>query len=193
MSNYPLTPSYGTNPSYLPPTYPNQYTRLDDGNASQGHVAGTYDASMNVYGYNRTVPAFSAAAVASGVPPLPIFTGWSTAPLPSYNVSQNGGQYNGYASQAPPQQYYPPAQPSYQPHPHQAKPFETELSEGEFEDNGATIRNSAVGYSTSQHRGNDGTGYVDTAQRALYSRTQDYTSQQSYPRKSCGFRYRVFP
>jgi hypothetical protein len=193
MSNYP-PPSYGANPNptppYLPPAYPNQYLQADDGRTSQGHMASNYDTSMNAYGYNRTVPAFSAAAVASGVPPLPIYQGWNqdAVPLPPYTLPQNGGQYNGYTNnvQSQQQQYYPPpAQPSYQQHPQQPKPFEQDLDEGEFDDSAVAANAPSIGYGATQYRGNDGTGYVDTAQRAVYSRPQEYSPQQSHPGESC--------
>lgn len=193
MSDYPSTPSYGasygardqTNPSYLPPTYQNQYIQGDDGRA--GHMAANYDASMAAYSYNRAVPTFSAAAVASGVPPLPIYQGWNqdSIPLPSYTAPHNPPQYASYgsASQASPQYYQHQAmnQQSYHQNTGVAKPLEqTDLSEGEFEDAGASTNTPPIGYGSNHYCANDGTGYMDTAQRAVYSRAQDYSPQSGY-------------
>jgi hypothetical protein len=190
MSDYPSTPSYGasygardqTNPPYLPPTYPSQYLQGDDGRT--GHMGANYDASMAAYSHNRSIPTFSAAAVASGVPPLPIYQGWNqdAMPLPPYTATHNPSQYTGYGgtSQANAQYYQPIAQQNYQPNTGVAKPFEADLSEGEFEDVGASTNTPPVGYGPNHYRGNDGTGYMDTAQRAVYSRAQDYSPQSGY-------------
>lgn len=192
MSNYPSTPSYGgnygardqTNPTYLPPTYPNQYLQGDDGRASQGQMGADYDASMSAYDYNRAVPTFSASAVAAGVPPLPIFQGWNqeAVPLPPYTTPQNTSQYTGYGNDyqanAP---YYqqPMVQQPYHHHTGVAKPFEqNDLSEGEFEDVAGSTNTPPVGYGSTSYRANDGVGYMDIAHRAI-SRAQDYNPQQS--------------
>jgi len=191
MSDYPPTPSYGANygaqgnPPYLPPTYPNQYLQ-DDGHTGQGHIASNYDASMAAYAYNRNVSAFSAAAVASGVPPLPIYQGWNqdAIPLPPYTTPNNGPQYGSYTDNAHQnnQYYQPVSQPNYQQNLHAVKHYESnDLSEGEFEDGAIATDTPPVGYHSGHYGGNDGTGYHDTAQRAIYSRTQDYSPQQSYP------------
>ncbi len=189
MSDYPPAPSYGpsygardqTDPTYLPSTYPNQYLQGEDGHT--GHMGANYDASMAAYAYNRGIPTFSAAAVASGVPPLPIYQGWNDAiPLPTYTAPHNSSQYNGYGSgsQANAQYYQPMGQSNY----HQStgvKTFEqTDLSEGEFEDNGASTNTPPAGYGSNNYQGNYGTGYMDTAQRAVYSQAQDYSPQSSY-------------
>lgn len=195
MSDYPTTPSYGTNygsrdqtnPPYLPPTYPNQYVQQqDDGRAGQGYMAGNYDTSMSSYAYNKALPSFSAAAVASGVPPLPIYQGWNqdAIPLPPFNPPQPT-QYPNYnnnvhnASQFYPsvghQNYPSSAQPS--------KPYEQgELSEGEFEDSGLATNTPPAGYGTSQYA-NSGMSYTDNTSHATYSRAQEFP-QQSYPGKS---------
>lgn len=191
MSDYPSMPSYGasygardqTNPPYLPPTYPTQYLQGDDGRI--GHMGGNYDASMAAYSYNRSIPGFSAAAVASGVPPLPIYQGWNqdAMPLPPYTAPSNHSQYSGYGgvSQTNAQYYQPVGQQNYHQNTASAKSFEqADLSEGEFEDVGASTNTPPVGYGSSQYRGNDGTGYMDTAQRAVHSRAQDYSPQSGY-------------
>lgn len=151
-------------------------------------MGANYDASMAAYSYNRAIPGFSASAVASGVPPLPIYQGWNqdTVPLPPYTAPHNSSQYAGYggASQANSQYYQPMGQQSYHQNTGVAKPFEqTDLSEGEFEDIGASTNTPPVGYTSNNYRGNDGTGYMDTAQRAVYSRAQDYSPQSSYQGK----------
>jgi hypothetical protein len=192
MSDYPPTPSYGANygaqgnPPYLPPTYPNQYLQ-EDGRAGQGHIASNYDASMAAYGYNRNVSAFGAAAVATGVPPLPIYQGWNqdAIPLPPYTTLHNGPQYGSYTDNSlQNNQYYQPlvSQPNFQQNLHAVKHYESnDLSEGEFEDGAIATNTPPVGYHPGHYGGNDVTGYHDTAQRAIYSRTQDYSPQQSYP------------
>jgi hypothetical protein len=192
MSDYPPHPygaGYGArdhgNPPYLPPTYPNQYLQTEDGRTVQGqvHAASNYDA----YGYNRAIPAFSAAAVASGVPPLPIYQGWNqdSIPLPPYTAPSNPTQYAGYTDSSQHNtQYYPVvSQTGYQPPVTAPRPFEQgELSEGEFEDGAVATNTPPAGYGTTRYHGNDGTGYIDNAQRAVYSRTQDYSPHQSsYP------------
>jgi hypothetical protein len=147
-------------------------------------MGANYDASMAAYSHNRSIPTFSAAAVASGVPPLPIYQGWNqdAMPLPPYTATHNPSQYTGYGgtSQANAQYYQPIAQQNYQPNTGVAKPFEADLSEGEFEDVGASTNTPPVGYGPNHYRGNDGTGYMDTAQRAVYSRAQDYSPQSGY-------------
>jgi hypothetical protein len=191
MSDYPSTPSYGagygardqTNPPYLPPTYPNHYLQGEDGRT--GHMGTNYDASMAAYAYNRAIPAFSAAAVASGVPPLPIYQGWNqdAIPLPSYTAPQNPSQYTAYGgdSQSNAQYYQPMGQQNYHQNTGVVKPLEqSELSEGEFEDAGASNNTPPVSYGSNQYRGNDGTGYMDTAQRAVYSQAHDYSPQSGY-------------
>jgi len=139
MSDYPPTPSYGasygardqTNPPYLPPTYPNQYLQGDDGHTE--NIGSSYDASMSAYAYNRSIPTFSAAAVASGVPPLPIYQGWNqdAMPLPPYTAPHNPSQYTGYggSSQSNAQYYQPAGQQNYHQNTGIAKPLEqTDLS-----------------------------------------------------------------
>ncbi|KAE9365161.1 hypothetical protein N431DRAFT_430676 [Stipitochalara longipes BDJ] len=190
MSEYQTTP-YGTsysardqpNPPYLPPTYPNQYLQGDDGRT--GHMGANYDTSVAAYSYNRAIPGFSAAAVASGVPPLPIYQGWNqdSMPLPPYTAPHNPSQYTGYGGtpQVNPQYYQPIGQQTYAPNAAVAKPFEqTDLSEGEFEDVGASINTPPIGYGSNHYHGSDGTGYMDSAQRAVYSRAQDYSPQSAH-------------
>jgi hypothetical protein len=192
MSDYPATPSYGmgygaqdqTNPPYLPPTHPNQYLQQDDDRMGQAGMPSSYDASMSTYGYNGATSSFSASAIASGVPPLPIYQGWNQDPdsLPPYAPAHTAPQYGGYSNgvhQNP--QYYAPTQPTYQQNQPASRPYdEGELSEGEFE--GAT-----PAYGTNQYRANDGKGYVDTAQRSGYSGAHDQNFQPSY--HSCKLQY----
>lgn len=190
MSDYPSTPSYpqgyGThdqqNPQYLPPAYPNQYLQADDNH--QGQMASHYDTSMSAYGSNRSIPSFNASAVAAGVPPLPIFQGWNqeSFPLPPYTTPNNGTAYSGYTNIAQPSMpfYAPPSQPAYQQHIPGVKPYDQgELDEGEFEDHPNTTQTLSAGYGASQYRENGGTGYLDTAQRAVHSKPRDYSPQQS--------------
>lgn len=197
MSDYPATPSYGmgygapdqNNPPYLPPTYPNQYLPQGDGRMSQAGMPSSYDASLGTYGYNGPAPSFSASALASGVPPLPIFQGWNQdpTPLPPYAPAHTQQHYAGYSNGAHqnPQYYAPTQTPYQQPQAQQpaSRPYdEGELSEGEFDGN-AGASNNGQGrstYTANQYRGNDNRGYVDTTQRTSYSGAQDQNSHPSY-------------
>lgn len=196
MSDYPATPHYGANyggqnqqnPPYLPPTYPNQYPQTDESHMPQHQYAPSYDADVSGYGYNGGVPGFSAAALAAGAPPLPIYQGWHQDPasLPAYNPTHNNIQHVGYG--APlydgfPQQYPPPApqqtQHSYQQHLPTTKTYdEGEVSEGDFD--GRYTQKSAVNQYASQYPGNGGNGYIDTAHRAVYTRSQDPIPLQAH-------------
>lgn len=183
MSDYPSTPLYGANygqnqpnPPYVPPAYPNQYSQPDDGHMGQHQYAPSYDSNMAAYGYNGAVPGFSAAALAAGAPPLPIYQGWNQdpVPLPPYNAQSNM-QHTGYTTNAYnnyPQQYPPPPQ-NYQQNIQPAKPYdEGEVSEGEFEGAYTPQNSTHVNYGANQYSGNGGNvgnGYVDTAHRAVYA------------------------
>ncbi|EKD14354.1 hypothetical protein MBM_07584 [Drepanopeziza brunnea f. sp. 'multigermtubi' MB_m1] len=192
-------PSYGyrdqqaINPQYLPPTYPNQY----DSQQGQPQMAPHYDAAMAAYGYNRAAPSFSASAIASGVPPLPIFQGWNqdSMPLPPYTTpqaqtqAQAPTQYTGYNNtafnsnaQQNTQYYAPTAQPSYQQQAPEVRPYEQgEQREGGFDDEITRATHTpSAGYGAPQYLENGGnssggTGYTDSAQRAVYSKPRDYT------------------
>ncbi|KAF8858811.1 hypothetical protein BDZ45DRAFT_673742 [Acephala macrosclerotiorum] len=190
MSNYPQQPSYGTsygsrdqaNPPYLPP-YSNQYMQADDGHEAQGHMASNYDTSMSAYAYNRALPAFSAAAVASGVPPLPIYQGWNqdATPLPPFTTPHNSAQYSNFGNNTPNgSQYYPtPSHQSYLSQPQSTKRYEQrELSEGEFEDAGNATNTPPVGYGA--YSGNNSITYKENMQHAGYSRAEEFNPQQSY-------------
>jgi hypothetical protein len=193
MSDYPPTPSYGANswsrdqpiPPYLPPTYPNQYLQPNDGHPARPPMASNYDTSMSAYGYNGSIPSFSATAVASGVPPLPIFQGWNqdSIPLPPYISPQNAPQYAEYNDNSHHNtQYFPPVEPQlYQQNTQAARPFDNgELSEGEFEDSNVPGNTAPVSYGMNQYQGNG--GYVDTAHRAVYSKSQEFSpAQGSHP------------
>jgi hypothetical protein len=191
MSEYPNTPyGAGYNPQdqhnspYLPSTYPNQYQEHNDGHENQGHIPSGYNASMAAYSYNSALPAYGAAAASGSIPPLPLFTGWNqdAMQMPDYNNNQ---QYAGYANSAPynSQYYQERTQTNYQQNIPAAKSFEAaELSEGEFD--GSAVANSTppVGHGTAQYQEHDRNGYYNTANRAVHSRTQDYSPRQSsYP------------
>ena len=149
-------------------------------------MAAHYDTSMSAYAYNRSIPSFSASAVAAGVPPLPIFQGWNqdSVPLPPYTPN-NGTQYSGYTNIAQPSAPYypPPIQPTYQPQIPGVKSFiQGDLDEGEYEDPPNATHAPMASYNAAHFRENGGTGYSDSAQRALYSKAKDYTPQHSaYP------------
>jgi hypothetical protein len=181
MSDYPSAPHYGTNygqnQQYIQPTYPNQYSQPDDGQMGQHNYAQNYDANMSAYGYNGAIPGFSAANLAAGAPPLPIYQGWSQDPnpIPSYSAPQNTVLHTGYPANSYNnyQQHYPPVPPhSYQQNIQPpAKPYdEGEVSEGEFDGGYAPPNPNPVDYGANQYGGN---GYLDTAHRAVYARNQD--------------------
>jgi hypothetical protein len=189
MSNYPPAPPYGaygnqpqTNPPYLPPSYPTQYVQPDDGHAAQTHIASNYNASA--YGYNNSIPGFSAGSLAPVAPPLPIYQGWNqdALPLPSYSTPQNNVQYTGYGGNTyQTQQPYAPPQPQiYHQNTQQVAPYdEGELSEGEFDTYGGQGTGGAApaDYGSNYYQGHDGTGYTNTAHRAVYPSGQDYSNQ----------------
>lgn len=88
MANYPPTPSFGLNftaPAVTAPgsaynptistTYPQPQTRQVPARSIISDQVDSYTAFQQ----NRNVPAFSAAAVASGIPPLPIFPNWGVS------------------------------------------------------------------------------------------------------------------
>jgi len=197
MSDYP-PPQYGyggpnqTNAPYLPPTYSNQYSQQDNSHTGQASYAQNYDPNMTAYGYNGSVPGFSAAALASGAPPLPIYQGWNQdpIPLPAYTAPQNNMQHPGYAvnpyhpnNYSYQQQYPAPSavqQHSYPQHEQQAKPFdEGEVSEGEYDDGYNPTNPAPVEHGSNHYYGNDATGYVDTAPRPVFAGGQDPASVQS--------------
>ena len=140
----------------------------------QHQYAPNYDANMAAHGYNGAAPGFSAAALASGAPPLPIYQGWNQdhVPLPAYNPQHNAMQPTGYTANTYnnyPQQYAPPQQ-SYQNSILQAKPYdEGEVSEGDFDGGYAPQNPTPVVYGATQYGANGSNGYIDTAQRAMYA------------------------
>lgn len=194
MSDYPSASQYGANygsqnqpnPPYLPPTYPNQYSRPDDGRMGQNHYAPNYDANMSAYGYNGHAPGFTAAPIATGAPPLPMYQGWNQDPVPvaPYNEQHDAMQRTGYTSNAYNNysQHYPTVQHSYQQSMQPAKPYdEGEVSEGEF-DGGYPPQNPvSTDYTATQYGGNVGNGFVGTAHRAVYHRSQNQPPVQTSP------------
>lgn len=188
MSGYPPSTPYDANyanqeqtsPSYLPPAYPNQYLQQDNGYdyAGQGNVPSNYGA----YGYNQGIPpapTFSPAAVASGIPPLPIYQDWnhSQIPPPSYSTPQHGVPYTNYPGDSihdnsaytyPAQHNYVPPTQDYRPH------GESGRDEGEYEDP-AEPSPTPNNFQASTIPGYHGTGYGDPA---VYSRNDEYSPMQ---------------
>jgi hypothetical protein len=187
MSDYPRAPPYGAsygghqpNAAY-PPTYPNQpYPQVATSHPGSSQYAQGYDTPMSAYGYNQQpLPAFGAASMPSGVPPLPIFQGWNQdpTPLPTYTNPQNSMPYSSYPgtsySSAP--QYPPAEQQSYaQNLQYSNLDDEGEPSGGEYDDTYAPTNPALVGYGSTQYPGPGGAGYMGTAQRAVYSRAQPH-------------------
>ncbi|PBP22610.1 hypothetical protein BUE80_DR006443 [Diplocarpon rosae] len=166
-------------PPYLPHAYTPQYLQSDQ--SQQEQIAPHYDTSATAFGYNRSVPSFSASAVASGVPPLPIFQGWNqeSIPLPTYT---------GYENNIKPQYFHQLNRPSFQQHASDVNNSHGKMSEGEFDDNPVAAQTS-TGYGATQYRGNSRTGYSDTAQRAVYSKPEDHGSHK--PSYSDSFNYNI--
>lgn len=196
MSDYPAAPSYGvnygaqdhsqnqSNPAYLPPTYPAQYMQQDDGRIGHGNMSSSYDASMSGFGYNGPAPSFSASAIATGVPPLPIYQGWNqdSIPLPPYSA-HNSQQYSGYSDTNAQNnhhnsQYYI-SQPSYQPPPQVSQPYdEGEVSEGEFKGNSRQMNNSTATHGANQYSVNERTNYGE--QHGIYTVPTTQAPQRPY-------------
>ncbi|KAG9229273.1 hypothetical protein BJ875DRAFT_203259 [Amylocarpus encephaloides] len=194
MSNYPVAPQYGlnygvqdqTNPPYLPPAYPTQYIQPADARMGHGNMSSSYDASVPSYGYHGPAPSFSASAIASGVPPLPIFQGWNqdAMPLPPYNA-HNGQQYANYSDQniqgahQNSQYYAPPNQPSYQSNAQVPRPYdEGEVSEGEFEGNIHSMNQAS--YRGNQYSATSRTPYIEPAHQPTYNTPQAQNLQRPY-------------
>jgi hypothetical protein len=195
MSEYPNAPAYGinygaqdqTNPPYVPPAYPTQYMQPVDGRMGNG-MASSYDMSNSAYGYNAPPPAFSASAIASGVPPLPIFPSWNQnpGPLPTYN-SHNGQQYMSYSdqnaqsSQHNSQYYVAQAQPVYQPVSQPSRLYdEGEVSESEINGSRPQVNNSNSSYGGIQYTANNRVGYTMPSQQTMYPTSQEQTQQRPF-------------
>ncbi|PBP25412.1 hypothetical protein BUE80_DR003830 [Diplocarpon rosae] len=189
MSDY-LATQYGApyreqpGPPYLAPAYTPQYMQPDQ--SQQEQIAPHYDASATAFAYNRSAPSFSASAVASGVPPLPIFQGWNqeSIPLPTYT---------GYENNVNPQYFRQPNRPSFQQHASDVNNSHGKMSEGEF-DNNSMAAQTSTGYGATQYRENGRTGYSDTVQRAVYSKPEDHGSHKpSYSADSFNYNLRDSP
>lgn len=201
MSDYPRAPPYGASygghqpNSTYPPTYPNQpYPQTESGHPGSSQYAQSYDAPMSAYGYNQPPPpAFGAASVPSGVPPpLPIFQGWNQdpTPLPTYTNPQNSMPYSSYAGtsyNSAPQ--YPPAehQGYGQNSQYNTLDDEGEPSGGEYDDTYAPTNPALVTYGSTQYPRSGGTGYMDTAQRAVYSTAQTHVPLLQTSKLDCFF------
>jgi hypothetical protein len=194
MADYPNAPAYDVNyggqdqthPPYVPPAYPAQYMQPADGRIGNG-MSSSYDVSNPMYGYNGPA-SFSASAIASGVPPLPIFQGWNQnqAPLPVYNAHA-GQQYMNYSdqnaqhSQHNSQYYVPPNLPVYQPVSQPLPVYdEGEVSESEFDSRRRQLDNPTTSFGGIQYPAKDRTAYTDPAQQAMYSAPSEHIQQRPY-------------
>jgi hypothetical protein len=157
--------------------------------AAQTHMASSYDTSMAAYGYNNAIPVFNPGSLAPAAPPVPVYQGWNqdAVPLPSYSAPQTNVQYAGYGSNSYQTQpaYAPPHPQTYHQNTQHIAPYdEGELSEGEFDAYGGQRAAGGGGaaasatYGSNYYQGNDGTGYMNTAHRAVYPSGHDYTNQQ---------------
>lgn len=207
MSDYPHAPPYGAsyagqhqaNAPY-PPTYPNHtYAQTDSGYQGPPQYAQNYDAAMNAYGYNQhAVPAFGTAPMPPGVPP-PGFQGWNqdATSLPNYTTPQNGMAYPNYAgnsyNSAP--QYPPEEQQNY---PHNNAQYsnlgdEGEVSGGEYDDTYAPANPGLVSYGTAQYQAPGVNGYMSTAQRAGYTKTQNDSPLHSLQTSKLNYFFPFWP
>jgi hypothetical protein len=192
MADYPNASAYGVNygaqdqthPPYVPPAYPAQYMQPADGRMGSG-MSSAYEYTNPVYTYNGP-GSFSASAIASGVPPLPIFQGWNQnqAPLPVYNAHA-GQQYMNYSDQNAQHsqhnsQYYVPANtPVYQPVSQPPPVYdEGEVSENEFDSRRRQLNNPITSYGGTQYPANDRTAYIDSAQQGRHSAPSEQQNQQ---------------
>ncbi|KAI9732972.1 MAG: hypothetical protein M1818_007405 [Claussenomyces sp. TS43310] len=99
MAEYPVTPAFGfdsgrqsTMPVYQRAMPPSQQS-YSGGHQDQTPVVESNQAtSMAAYMHNGGFPSFSAAAVSSGIPPLPIYQNWNRT-LPA-NLSSAPAQIN---------------------------------------------------------------------------------------------------
>lgn len=165
MENYPPTPSFGLNfgaPAAAAPRSAynakpsTSYAQDEAWQAPARSITSQQADSYTAFQQNHNVPVFSAAAVAAGIPPLPIFPDW-TAPVswqqgPPILHTPVMGDY-GLAGNNPPFAHPPRNQPSYSGraaesntsvlpfHEYKKNPAraqeteEGELSEGEFDSN----------------------------------------------------------
>ncbi|TAQ89189.1 hypothetical protein B7494_g2480 [Chlorociboria aeruginascens] len=179
MSDYPQQPygGYGNQDPNNPPfhqPYPNPYYHPEIGRAAHGQMASHYNNSMP-YAYNQVISPYNPAGVIPA--PLPSFPTWNqeTIPVPSYATPNNGAQYPAYSNPYVPfeqQGFHSFAQPT-------RRADEGELSEGEFDDASA-LKKASTEFGATQYGMNNGTGYVDTAHRAI-SQNNNYSPLQSYP------------
>lgn len=169
------------------PFYPPQNTgRASQVPMSQQH----YGQAMSAFDYNQSIPGFSASTVASGVPPLPIFQNWNQEnyqipqPTPQYPSQQNSVAYQGYNNTPPVQnQYYPPNPAVQSQRPFHVQPTASTVvnrdsSEGEFDEQ-TGHGYGPPGRNTNHYRGNDGNGFIDTAHRAVFAKSQDASPLQT--------------
>jgi hypothetical protein len=154
-------------------------------------MASNYDANMSAYGYNNSIPGFSAGSLAPGAPPLPIYQGWNqdAMPLPPYAAPQGNMQYAGYGGNAyqPQQSFVPPQPQTYRQNTQHVSSYdEGELSDGEFDAYGGQHAggHASADYRSNYFQGNDGTGYMNTAHRAVYPGSQEYSNHHYSSGKS---------
>ncbi|KAL3422688.1 hypothetical protein PVAG01_06844 [Phlyctema vagabunda] len=193
MSDYPPASHYGAHygppdqnrqqPPYPPPPFPNQYPHPNpplSGNYPYQMPSSNLENTQAAYGYNQ--------GLSNGPPslshPLSAYPGWPAEPIthqpyPSPHTGvpetyQNAGYYN-------PQVYAPPppsqAQQPYIPYNRSAE--EGELSEGEFDYN--SHASASGNFHGTNSWSNDGSGFLDTAQRAVYARNQDRNVSSQRP------------
>ena len=182
MAGYPNAPAYGahysaqdqSHPPYVPAAYPAQYMQPVDGRMGTT-MPSSYDMSNTAYGYNGHAP-FSASAIASGVPPLPIYQGWnqSSAPLPIYN-NHNDQQYMSYSdhnahNSQHNSQYFAQTQPVYPQVSQTPQVYdEGEVSESDLDGSRRQVSNPSNSYTGTQYPTNDPSAYMKPTQQSTYS------------------------
>lgn len=169
MADYPAMPPFGFAPGQRGHKLPFQSTGAQNtqyayDESSQSANASAFQQNALAHGagfeYNAGFPAFSPAALASGVPPLPIYGGWDvnahrqnpmwTVQTKTPDSSNSFGTPATGASHRPfTSQHIPMPQKSATPPTSRARPpavEEVELSEGEYEEaSGAEVPITARG------------------------------------------------
>jgi hypothetical protein len=164
MADYPPTPPFGMAPSRAVPPYreashQDMYDYGDAGQPERRSLLEYHKAQTRAaFEQNTKIPGFSAASVASGIPPLPIYQDQESLP---YGYQSKPYGYDGTVERPRSQTTYnnpsnpsplPPNAPNERNHTRPASRTpaaqnveEGELSEGEFEEVRPKVNRNAAG------------------------------------------------